>query len=286
MILIVGGSGTIGSHLAKALAHRSDVRALVRTREGATRFESLGFEAVIGDLAQPRTLVPAFEDVTKVFVATPRENQLDNEWNAIEAAERAGVERFVRVSLIYAGEPPAPYLRRPHDLLDARLASSSMASTILRPPAFMTHLLSQLAHIADGRIVFPAGNVRIAHVDPRDVADVAVEALLGQRNLDTPLAVTGPQSLSFQEVADVIADVVRREVRYVDEDPWEWRERAVAAGSPEWLADGLIEIYADYASRGGVPASGVVESVLGRPARSVRQFAGEVLRPAMISFLS
>lgn len=285
MILIVGGTGTIGSHLARALAHRSDVRALARNRERADQFERLGIQAVIGDLARPCTLGAVFEDVTKVFIATPRENQLDNEWNAIEAAERAGVERFVKVSLIHAGEPPVPYLRRPHDLLDARLASSSMSSTILRPPAFMTHLTSQIDQIADGRILFPAGNVCIALVDPRDVADVAIEALVGQRSLDTPLVVTGPRSLSFDEVANIIAEVLGRGVRYVDEAPLEWRKRTVAAGSPEWLADGLIEIYADYAGRGGVPASGVVESVLGRPARSVRQFTEEVLRPAMIDLM-
>ncbi|WP_330474612.1 NAD(P)H-binding protein [Terrabacter sp. C0L_2] len=285
MILLVGGTGTVGSHVAKALANRTDVRVLARSEKSAHLIEQLGLKAVPGDLSRPGTLSAVFEGVTRVFLATPRADQLDNEWNAIEAAERAGVERLVKVSLVYAGEPPVPYLRRPHDLLEARLATSPILSTILRPPAFMSHLLAQLNQITSGRIVFPAGDVRIAHVDPRDVADVAVEALVGQQDLNGPLVVTGPRSLSFDEVAEDITEVLGQEVRYIDESAPRWREQAVAGGSPEWLADGLVEMFADYAARGGVPASGVVDHVLGRPARSVHQFAEELLQPAIASLL-
>lgn len=279
MILLIGGTGTVGSHLAKSLANRTDVRLLTRRKPARLWLRQAGFETVDADLSRPSTLHSAFEGVSRVFLATPRENQFDNEWNAIEAAERAGVQRIVKVSLIYAGEPPVPYLRRPHDVLDARLAASSVPSTILRPPAFMTHLLTQLDEIVAGRIVFPAGDVRIAHVDPRDVADLALEALVGAYDFDGPHAVTGPQSLSFADMAEEMTAVLGHRIEYVDEEPQQWRDRLVADGAPDWLADGLVDIYADYAARGGVPVSGVVERVLGRPARSVRQFAQEVVKP-------
>lgn len=280
MILLVGGTGTVGSHLAKSLANRTDVKLLTRSEDSRRLLRQAGFETVDGDLSRPSTLRAAFEGISGLFLATPRENQFDNEWNAIEAAEQTGVQKIVKVSLIYAGEPPVPYLRRPHDVLDARLTASPVRSTILRPPAFMTHLLAQIDEIVAGRIVFPAGDVRIAHVDPRDVADVAMEVLVGAHDLEGPHVVTGPQSLSFATVAEEIAAVLGQRVEYVDEVPNQWRDRLVAGGAPDWLADGLVGIYADYASRGGVPVSDVVERVLGRPARSVRHFAQELLKPA------
>lgn len=281
VILLVGGSGTVGSHLAKALSNRSDVRALAHSERSLLELGKYGLETFAGDLSRPATLRAAFEGVTRVFLATPRENQIDNEWNAIEAAEWAGVERIVKVSLVYSGEAPVPYLRRPHDLLDARLAASTVPSTILRPPAFMSHFLDQVDQIVSGRIVFPAGDARIAHVDPRDVAEVALEALIGPHDLDGAHVVTGPESLSFAEVADVLTAVLGLRIQYVDEEPQRWRERLVTGGSPDWLADGLVEIYADYAARGGVPVSGVVERVLGRSARSMRTFTEDFLKPAI-----
>lgn len=202
--LLIGGTGTVGAHVATALAGRCRLRGLARNGASARRLVGLGVEPEIGDLADARTLESAMAGVNSVYLATPRDDQFDREWNAIEAAERAGVQRIVKISILYAAAEPVIYLRRPHHVVDARLARSPMESTLLEPAPFMSHLLAQVDLIEKGCISFPTANAKIAHVDPRDVAEVAAAVLAGDVVLDGSHPVTGPESLTFAQVASKI----------------------------------------------------------------------------------
>lgn len=278
-ILLIGGTGTVGMHVAATLAGRRRLLGLTRSEASARRLARLGVEPVRGDLAQPRTLESAMVGVRRIYLATGREDQFELEWNAVEAAERAGVERIVKVSILYATESPVVYIRRSHYAVDARLAQSPVASTVIEPATFMTHLAAQADLIAQGRICFPAPTARIAHVDPRDVAEVAAAALADDVVLEGAHQVTGPESLTFAQVAERIGVRLGREVVAEDCSPERFRARILDADLPEWLADGLVEIYADFERRGEMAVADTVERVLGRPPRSLDDYADELLAP-------
>lgn len=119
-VLLTGGSGFVGGHVARVLAAEGhDLRLLVRPTSNTSFVDDLRFERVVGDLRQPETLHSACEGVDAVVHAAAvlravqqgdfmRANRAGTKGLA-EAAANAGVERFVYVSSI-AARGPAPGL--------------------------------------------------------------------------------------------------------------------------------------------------------------------------------
>jgi uncharacterized protein YbjT (DUF2867 family) len=231
------------------------VRALVRRPIAAG--SDVADEVVLADLGDPEALRTACDGVHAMFlVSSPTRRQVDLETNAIVAAERAGVARIVKVSNIPI-EGLDSGLHGNHRAIERRLAASPVASTVLQPSFFTTVIERQRDLIARGRIVLPFGSGRIAWVDPQDIAEVAVAALI--RDIDGPVRVTGPESLDGDEVA------ARLGVRRLDPPLTAWRDAVVADGLDPWLADSTVALYAAVARGALADVSPDVERILGRP---------------------
>jgi uncharacterized protein YbjT (DUF2867 family) len=249
VVCVLGASGDLGVRVVAGLRGRGvEHRALARRGD-----------AVFADLAEPGSLDSAFRGGSRLFlISSPVPEQVTLETNAIEAAERAGFERIVKISNI-----PITGLERGvhgnHRAIERRLAASSVASTVLQPSFFTSVLNRQRALIERGRVVLPFGSGRIAWVDPEDIAEVAAVALT--RDLDGPLRITGPEALDGEDVA------ARFGVRRVDPPLPAWRDAAVADGLDPWLADSTVELYAAVARGALADVSPDVERVLGRRAR-------------------
>lgn len=112
MNLVTGASGLLGSHIVEQLHRRNrPVRALVRATSDTTLLESLGVELVRGDVTDPDSLDRAMRGVSTVYHAAARVGDwgpwhefqaitIDGTANALQAAERARVDRFVHISSI------------------------------------------------------------------------------------------------------------------------------------------------------------------------------------------
>ena len=105
----------------------------------------------------------------------------------------------------------------PHHALEQWLGQSGRSGTFVRASFFMQNLTP--THLTDIRdrdeIVVPAGSGATAFVDARDVAAVAASALLDPtRHHDTAWTPTGPQALTYAEVAATLSDVLGRPIRY------------------------------------------------------------------------
>jgi uncharacterized protein YbjT (DUF2867 family) len=251
-VLVIGAAGDLGGRVAAALRARgADVRGLARRyADGCLR----------GDLADPASLDAACAGASGLFlVSSPTRGQVSLETNAIEAAERAGLERIVKVSNI-----PVPGLESGlhgnHRALERRLATSPVASTVLQPSFFTSVLDEQRDLVARGKLVLPTGAGKIAWIDPADIADVAAEALT-RDDLGDVLHLTGPDALDGDEVA------ARLGVRRLDPPLDRWRDAAVAGGLDPWLADSTVHLY-EAVARGALDeVTGTVARVLNRPPR-------------------
>jgi uncharacterized protein YbjT (DUF2867 family) len=131
----------------------------------------------------------------------------------LEAARAAGVRHVVLLSLQGADRIPVT----PHAQLEKWLRASDLAWTFVRPSFFIQNLTT--THAVDirdrGQIIVPAGNGRTAFVDAQDVAAVAAAALLDPAaHAGRAWTPTGPQALTYDEVADVLTDVLHRPIRY------------------------------------------------------------------------
>ena len=143
--------------------------------------------------------------------------------------------------------------------------------TYVRPEAFATNDLAWKHQIVNGGVVRAAyGNAATAPIDPRDIAAVAVRALLDRR-VGEAFMLTGPQSLTQIERVRLIAETIWRPLRFEEQSWEEFREQLLLHNMPVPVADHFLE---GLATRNGktAPVLPTVEEVTGRPAVTYAQW--------------
>lgn len=279
-ILLIGATGNVGHHIARGLAGRTDVRALARSSSSADALRDLGVDPVPGDLDDPNNLDAAFSGVERLFLLTPfSERQADQEHSALDAAERSGVRGIVYLSLTGADSHLA--LARPHTEIEARPARSPFAVTVLRPDFFAQNLHGQIEPIRAGQLFFPTGDAAVAAVDVRDIADAAVAALTAADQPTGTYTITGPERLTFAEIAERIGAHLGRSVEHIDPPAHQWRDGLVQAGVPTNFADGLAEMFTLYQRTGGTAVHHGTHLLTGRAPRPIDDFIADELGPAL-----
>lgn len=215
-VLVTGATGTVGRHVvAGLLAAGRGVRAAGRDRrEVAGAFDGR-VEAVRLDFTDPTTWAEAYRGIEVAFVVRPPHlgNVRRDLLPSLEAARDAGLRHVVLLSLQGADRNRVV----PHARLEQWLRAGGLGWTFVRPAFFMENLSgTHAADIADrDEIVVPAGRGRTSFVAARDVAAVATAALLDpvahRGRAWTP---TGPQALTYDEVAATLSAELGRPIRY------------------------------------------------------------------------
>jgi uncharacterized protein YbjT (DUF2867 family) len=245
MILVTGATGLTGSAVIGAcVAQGLPVRALVRDRAKAAGFPA-GVEVVTGDLLDPPPGV--FDDVERaLLISSADERLVETQQTFIGAAKRAGVRHVVKMSGRGCHGDSGFRFARMHAEIERYLASSGLAWSVLRPSQFMPVYFREVPSIRrDGVLNLPMGDAKLAPVDVGDIARVAVALLRGEGEEGGRYDMTGPEALTMTEIAERIAEVVGRPVRYVDADPAGKREELLAAGIPVFFADAMDELFAE-----------------------------------------
>jgi uncharacterized protein YbjT (DUF2867 family) len=281
LILVIGATGVIGREVMRSLEGRCRLRALVHSdvsdAEIARRYPQA--ERVQRDLLDAPSLAAAFAGVDRVFLLTPSvPEQARLEENALAAALAAGVQRIVYVSSTDVGWEIE--LSAAHRALERRLADSGVQHAVVRPEYLLDNLLGEVDELARGRLIAPSGVGRCPFVDARDVGAVAATVLLAAEPPQGPVEVTGPESLSWAQLAGRLQEALDRPVEHIDTDPAEWAQDTVSFGMAPWLAHALAEYFEQLRER-PLEVSDDTRRVIGRAPRSVEDFADDVLAPAM-----
>ena len=282
MILVIGGRSKIGSALIGDLVARGEaVRALVRSGEGASSLPD-GVQAVAGDLADVESLASAVSGVDRVFLLCgPTENEVQFNRNAIDVAKHAGIGLLVRSSIIGSDPGSQATFVRDHGICDAYLEQSGVPHAIVRPNLFMQNVPeSTVPSIdADGNFYANAGDARITMVDTRDVAAVAATVLTDPGHGGRSYDVTGPEALSYHDVAAKLSGAMGRKITYIDAPDDAVGGALKGFGLPEWMAGALVDLYQDYRSSGSdgyaAQVTDTVERLTGRPARTLDELLAE-----------
>ncbi len=281
MIVVTGATGTTGSELVNRLKEKGEpFRAVTRNPDAAATLEKRGVEVALADLGDARQLESAMQGATKLFLlSSPDERQVELQSNAIAAAQTAGITYALKVSVIGVGPDSPLKLGRDHAAIEAAATESGIPFTFLRPHSFMQNLLGSAATIAgQGEFFSSTGDGQMAIIDARDIAAVAAELLTTPMANAPSYELTGPEALSFSEVAETLTEVLGKSVRYVDVTGEQLKQGMLAAGLPEWLIDDLITLHEIFRAGYGTAVSDAVARITGRPATSFRQFATEYAR--------
>ena len=282
MILVIGGRSKIGGALIGELLGRGQqVRALVRAGEPAGRLPATA-EAVTGDLADEGSLVTAMTGIEKVFLlSSPHPDTVSWHRNAIDAARRTQVQLLVRSSIVGADrESPAEFISA-HTTCDRYVEDSGLPYVIVRPNLFLQNIPDSTVPSIDaaGNFYADAGEARISMVDTRDVAAVAAVALTEPGHAGAHYDVTGPEALSYTDVAAKLTQAMGRRIAYIDAPDGAVRQALLGAGLSEWFASALIGLYQDYRRSGtdgyAAQVTDTVQRLTGRSARSLDDLLGE-----------
>lgn len=227
MILIVGATGDLGSQITHRLVQRGEqVRVLARSGS-ATPDRWPGVECVPGDLKDPGSLRAACAGADTVITTASASSRAAPDtieavdqagtMNLIEAAEKAGVERFVFISALGAApEHPLPLLRA-KGLAEQRLRSSSMNWTILQPNIFMDRLIPIVVGdpaLSDRAVTLVGdGNRQHSFAAMRDVAGYALAVLQHAEAHHQTIRIGGPETLSWQDIIAAFEHELDRPVR-------------------------------------------------------------------------
>jgi uncharacterized protein YbjT (DUF2867 family) len=280
VLLVIGGRSKIGSALIEELLARGEpVRALARSGEAG--FPD-GVETVTGDLADAGSLSEAMYGIEKVFLLCgPNPDEVTLNQNAIDSALGADVNHLVRSSIFGARADSASTFHRDHGICDESLRDSDLTYTILRPHMFMQNIPENtIPSIGpDGAFYANAGNARISMVDTRDVGAVAAVVLTESGHETAEYDVTGPEALSYHDVADKLSHVMGRGISYVDAPDDAVREALGQYGMGDWMVGALIELMQDYRASGpdgyAAGVSNVVKRLTGRSPRTLDQLLAE-----------
>jgi uncharacterized protein YbjT (DUF2867 family) len=272
-ILVVGATGHIGRPVLDQLAATgATVRVLSRRPEPAA--VPAGVEVVSGDLTRPETLDAALDGIGAVFLV----------WTAPPASVEAALERIAirgrRIVLLTSPhktqhplfQQPNP-LRGLHARIEALIDASGASWTFLRPGMFAINAVSWWGpQIRSGDVVrWPCMEAPTAPIHERDIARVAVLALLENGHAGAEYVLTGPQSLTQAEQIRAIGEAIGRPLRPVDITPDEARRELV----PPFPLGAMNMLLDAWGAAAGQPAlvTSTFEEITGAPPRTFREWA-------------
>ena len=271
--LVFGATGNTCSILIPELIKAGhSVRAFVRNEEKAQPLKDAGAEIYVGDLDKGETIDAALEGVDKVYLCIWNGPTAATQGkNIIQAIKRAGTKPFV-VRHSAFGADSSEVIQQIKEVDDS-LKESGIPWASIKPTFFMQNLMMASPTIQrDGNIYWDWADGKAGMLDIRDVAECAVGALTGKAEPGKEYILTGPESISMQDVADSFSRTLGKEVHYIAVPHEASKESMLGMGFPEFIADGYIELNKGFSKGFADTTTGNVEKLSGHPARSIDDF--------------
>ncbi|MFI0448555.1 NAD(P)H-binding protein [Actinomadura sp. 6N118] len=265
MILVTGATGVVGRSVVKLLLEAGEeVTAVTRSPESADLPEGAKVVSQASDMA----------GVEAILIAPRAVGETIGE--LLVAAAAQGVKRAVLLSAVtveYGGgyERFAAAFKAAEKAVDA----SGLEWTFLRCADFAANNLAWAPQIrATGAVRGAYGDAASSSIHERDIAEVAVRALLDSAHAGRAYALTGPESLSQRDKVRLIGEAIGTGLMFTEVPPEEVREGMLAQGVPEDVPDRMLGYLATCAEQPG-PSTGTVAEVLGRPALTYARWAAD-----------
>jgi uncharacterized protein YbjT (DUF2867 family) len=275
--LVTGATGNVGGLVVDRLLDRGErPRILARDEAKARARFGQRVDVFTGDLADISTLAPPLRGVDALLLLNSGPELAARDAAAAAAAKSAGVSHLVKLSSYDAGENVGTGIW--HLQGENAIRAAGIPFTFVRPSGFMSNALFWAKPIhAEGVVRGCTGDGKIPFIHPRDIADVATEALLSSSLHGKTLTITGPEALSYAEMLAKIGRVIGKQLRHesISEDE-ESRKMERMGDSPEIIAAHLSIYRAIRTGRLAKPTA-TVRDILHRDPISFDQWIQENL---------
>ena len=246
MIGVTGSTGELGGRVARRLSVRG-LRQRLIVRDLGRAPQLAGVEVAQAAYEDRVAMKVALDGVQTLFLVSGwGAERVKQHYSAIDAAVAAGVERIVYTSFLGAA-PMATFTHaREHYLTEQRIRASGLEYTFLRPSFYLDRAARWFS--AEGVIQGPAGNGTIAWVSRDDIADVAVEVLVGSGHGGASYDITGDRALTLAEAAEEFSRVTGLPAAYRTETIEEARASRMRYNPSEWDLEAWVSTYVAIAT--------------------------------------
>jgi uncharacterized protein YbjT (DUF2867 family) len=274
--LITGATGNVGSLVVKRLIDQGErPRIFARDSQKAVERYQDQVEIFVGNLENPETLKPALDGVNALLLLTAGHNLATHDEITAKAAKAAGVARLVKLSSYDAREQNCG-TGVWHAQGESAIRATGVPWTFVQPSGFMSNALFWASSIRSKGVFRTAtGNGKVAFIHPDDIADVVTEALRSEAYLGESLPITGPEALSYAEMASKIGFVTGRSVRFQPISEEEARQQQVSRGVPFPMVEAHLSIFRAIREGRLTTVTDTVERVLRRRPLTFDQWAKE-----------
>ncbi|KAL2200039.1 hypothetical protein P885DRAFT_66910 [Corynascus similis CBS 632.67] len=299
-ILVLGGTGTVGSRVVKQLsASPQQYRILVASRNGAALDKKRNSSSSSEPAQQNQTseirhvlfdwhnrdtwsaLFSSSSPIAAAFLVAP--TSVDSGRllsDLIDVARETGrVRRFVLLSASPL-DKGGPAMGQAHAYLDDLGQRGEVEWACLRPTWFQQNFVTQAAHVKsireEGKIYSATGDGKIPWVSADDIAAVAVRTLTDERAHNTDYLILGPELLSYGDIATILSDVLGRIIVHVDLTTAELENRHQESGIPEEYAKMLAAMDTPIRAGSENRTNDVILRITGAAPTKFRDFADSV----------
>jgi NAD(P)H dehydrogenase (quinone) len=278
-LLVTGASGNLGKAVVAELRRLGAKTVIAATRTPGKHQElaALGVEEREADFDRPETLQAAFRGVERLLLVSTDslhapEVRIRQHRAAIQAAAGAGVEHVVYTSLPNAHPTEGPSIPDDHFWTEVALFESGLNWTILRNNLYAEVIL-RFAHFAlkTGKLVSATQSRGRSYVTREDCARTAAAALLNSTG-KAIYDVTGPASVTHEQVASVLSRLSGKSIQHVNVTPEEVEKGLVAAGIPQFAARSVRELDEETSRGYHAIVTTTVTNLTGRVPLSVEDF--------------
>jgi uncharacterized protein YbjT (DUF2867 family) len=258
MYLITGGTGNIGSRVARELLSKGQkVRIVGRHGDKMKELVNLGADTLIGDLSSKAFVNKAFSGITAAFCMVPP-NSLSNNMrkeqqiiahNYFNAVKSQRIKNVILLSSIGA------HLRKGCGVVDGLADLETYFSELkdvnvlnLRPGFFMENLYVQLNIIKTMGVAGSEikGDLKFPVVATKDIAEVVKKHLISLDFTGNTIEyVLGPRDLSFNEITRILAKAIDKpDLRYMQFSKEEAKKGMLDSG---YVSSNVADLYSEMA---------------------------------------
>ena len=256
--LVIGSTGKTGTRVLNGL------KALGFSPKGASRHGDVTF-----DWDDPTTWATALNGIDAVYLtyypdlAVPKAPEDISKFCAL--AKMKGVKHITVLS--GRAEPAA-------QICENIIMQSGINWTVIRASWFNQNFSEGLFRqfIVDGNIALPVTDVTEPFIDIDDIAEIAIASLTEERHRGQLYEVTGPELISFADVADKFSKHLRRTVGFESISMDEFERRLNKAGVPQGTIEALTYLFGEVLDGRSESATDGVQRALGRPATSFDEY--------------
>jgi NAD(P)H dehydrogenase (quinone) len=296
MYVVTGVGGYVGAQTAQRLMERvpaGEITVTSRNDAVLAEWRAKGARACKADYNDKASLIEAFRGAEAVFLVSAMEvgeQRQAQHRNAVAAAKEAGVGRVVYTSFLGAGDPNINSFEiADHKFTEKLILDSGLGWNFMRNSQYGDAMAENQAAIAitTGKSIGNTGEGRVAFITRDDVAAVAAALMAGKGDRNRAYDVTGPESVSWREVAAMVSELSGAPVAVVDLTDEQMYAMWDSLGVPReatgdfsrspvpWCSDGMVSLGREIRLGHLSTVTKVVEQLTGRKPRSLRDLMKE-----------